>query len=44
MDKHNAFIPKNTANTIQVPGMALRSNAGFPTPSDSHKEAIFFDD
>ncbi len=39
-----AFIPENTINSIQVPGMALRSNAGIPTPENSQKKAIFFID
>jgi len=30
----NTFIPKKAMNNIQVPGMALRSNAGLPTPSE----------
>ena len=30
MAKQNTFIPENTIDNIQVPGMALRSNAGIP--------------
>src|SRR3989344_1871366 len=41
---HNAFKLKNTTNNIQVPGMALRSNAGLPTHSKEKKKAIFFID
>lgn len=32
MEKHSTFKGEDIGNTIQVPGMALRSNAWFPTP------------
>ena len=41
MTEQKAFIPKSSDNNIQVPGMALRSNAGLPTHK---KKAIFFID
>lgn len=30
MDNGNSFIPKNSINTIQIPSMTLRRNAGLP--------------
>ena len=40
----NAYKTENPINNIQVPGMALRSNAGLPIPLDTKKKAIFFVD
>ena len=40
----NAYKTENPINNIQVPGMALRSNAGLPIPLDAKKKAIFFVD
>ena len=34
-DERKAFKVMNTGGNIQVPGMALRSNAGLPTPFDN---------
>ena len=44
MVQQKAFIPENTSNIIQVPGMALRSNAGLPISSKQKKKTIFFVD
>ena len=44
MDNQNTFKLENTNNNIQVPGMALRSNAGLPISSKTKKGAIFFID
>ncbi len=46
IEKHNTFKPESTNNNIQVSGMALRSNAGLPTPSNDikRKRAIVFVD
>ncbi len=44
LENTNTFIPEKSNNNIQVPGMALRSNAGLPTHSNHKKEAIFFID
>lgn len=48
LNDHNVYKPECTQNTIQVPGMALRGNAGLPTPQKVEKSvkkrAIFFID
>lgn len=44
MANQNTFKAETLTNNIQVPGMVLRNNAGFPTLSNSKKRAIFFVD
>ncbi|MBU2616240.1 MAG: NYN domain-containing protein [Nanoarchaeota archaeon] len=42
--EQKAFIPDSTNDSIQVPGMVRKNNAGLPTPSNSNKKAVFFID
>jgi len=44
MAQQKAFISENVSNNIQIPGMALTSNAGLPISQVVKKKAIFFVD
>lgn len=47
MTQQKPFILDNHNNSIQIPGMTLRRNAGLPTPSknvETKRKAIVFVD